>query len=132
MATMTTTKSLTTLLPPELLDLIFSFLPSPSLGHLRLTSKTLAQLGARHLVQNLHLMFTHHSFQNLLHISQHPVLHKHVTTLTYEVRFLEEVDLAEFTANIIDISSTLPQPHHPSDAHISRAWEAYKPLLDQQ
>ena len=79
-------------LPIELMHITCSFLSKQDLGNFRLAAHDCARVGEKHLVRNLHVMFTTKSFHNLLQISRHPVLSQYVLSIFYEVRFLEDVD----------------------------------------
>jgi hypothetical protein len=78
-------------LPLELLHHVCAALRKADLGNLRLTCKPCATAGARSMVNELHLMFTKKSFENLKNISQKPELRKFVKSIVYEPLFLEDL-----------------------------------------
>ena len=78
-------------LPPEVLHMIFKYLP----GHvpkLRLLCKCFADIGLHYLLSSYHLIFKKSSFERLLEISEHPVLSKCVKSIFYEADVLSEYD----------------------------------------
>jgi hypothetical protein len=119
-------------LPIELIHIISSFMPIPDLGNFRLASKDCAKASERHLVRDLHVMFTTKSFQNLLQISRHPILSQYVSSLFYEVRFLEDVDQQEYMNNILENEDFEEMYAARSVIEIARGWTVYKPMLDEQ
>ena len=133
------TESMIDILPPELVHVVCSFLPVPDISTFRLLNKACAKVGERNLVENLHVMFNAKSLQNLLHISRHPSLCRYVSSILYEVRYLEDVESQEYESNILDNDGLEEESTWSSDAgsgdskeRIARGWKAYKPMLDEQ
>jgi hypothetical protein len=115
-----------------------SFLPVPDISTFRLLNKACAKVGERNPVENLHVMFNAKSLQNLLHLSRHPSLCRYVSSIVYEVRYLEDVEIQEHESNILD-NDGLEESTWISDAgsgdskeRIAKGWKAYKPMLDEQ
>ncbi|KAH7351065.1 hypothetical protein BKA65DRAFT_550044 [Rhexocercosporidium sp. MPI-PUGE-AT-0058] len=125
-------KSMTHVLPVEVLHIICDFMPLPSLCNFRQTCQLAGTVGERHFVKNLHVMFNYKSFQNLLNISLHASLHRYVSSITYEVRFLEEVEFLEFQSNVLEIDDSAGNLVNLSEGTIADAWKAYKRMLDIQ
>jgi hypothetical protein len=138
-ASSTGTESIIDILPLELVHVICSFLPVPDISTFRLLNKACAKVGERNLVENLHVMFNAKSLQNLLHISRHPSLCRYVSSILYEVRYLEDVESQEYESNILDNDGLEEESTWSSDAEsgdskerIARGWKAYKPMLEEQ
>lgn len=129
--------SLTAILPAEVVHIALAFLPKPDLSNFRLASKEFASYGERHIVRYLHIMSTPECFSNLLRISQHPSLSKHVHSIYYKARYLvERPNLKWFTYFILGSSSNyctvISDLTDETKALVSRAWDVYKPLQDEQ
>ena len=77
-------------------------------------------------------MFHRKSFQNLLNVSQHPVLRNHVHTILYEFRFLADVDRVEYEYNIQNHESF--ENHGPEEKTLllEEGWKTYNKLLVEQ
>ena len=78
-------------LPPEVLHMIFTYLPR-HIPELRLLCKSFADIGLHYLLSSYHLIFKKSSFERLLEISQHPVLSKCIKSIFYEADTLSEYD----------------------------------------
>lgn len=78
-------------LPPEVLHMIFKYLPR-HVPQLRLLCKSFADIGLHYLLTSYHLIFKKSSFERLLEISQHPVLSKCVKSIFYEADSLSDFD----------------------------------------
>ncbi|KAH7400006.1 hypothetical protein BKA64DRAFT_642160 [Cadophora sp. MPI-SDFR-AT-0126] len=125
-------KSMMQVLPVEILQIICDVMPLPSLVNFRRTCRSAGAIGEKPLVESLHVMFSYKSFQNLLNISHHASLRRYVTSIFYEVRFLEEVAFPDFKSNVLDIEELADHLTEDKQEVIARAWKAYKPLLDTQ
>ncbi|PVH89355.1 hypothetical protein DL98DRAFT_508448 [Cadophora sp. DSE1049] len=125
-------KSMMQVLPVEILHIICDVMPLPSLGNFRRTCRSAGSIGEKPLVESLHVMFSYKSFQNLLNISHHASLRRYVTSIFYEVRFLEEVDFSDFKSNVLEIEGLGGCLTEDNQDVIANAWKAYKPLLDTQ
>ncbi|KAL5321663.1 hypothetical protein ACEPPN_009623 [Leptodophora sp. 'Broadleaf-Isolate-01'] len=125
-------RSMTQVLPVEVLHIICDFMALPSLCNFRRTCRIAGAVGQRQLVRNLHVMFNYKSFQNLLNISHHASLRRYVSSISYEVRFLEEVEFPEFRSNVLEIEEVGGIPVDLGEGAIAGAWKAYKPMLDTQ
>ncbi|KAH9212499.1 hypothetical protein DL95DRAFT_304031, partial [Leptodontidium sp. 2 PMI_412] len=77
-------RSMTQVLPVEVLHIICDFMALPSLCNFRRTCRIAGAVGQRQLVRNLHVMFNYKSFQNLLNISHHASLRRYVSSISYE------------------------------------------------
>jgi hypothetical protein len=133
-------------LPLELIHMICACLPTPDLGNFRLSSKDCAKVGESHIIRDLHVMFNAKSFRNLLQISKHPTLSKHVTSIFYEARFLEELGRKEWEMNIrdnerderhyfehgSDDGSELEVYDEETKKRFDKGWKAYKRMLEEQ
>ncbi|KAK0102467.1 hypothetical protein ONS95_006086 [Cadophora gregata] len=125
-------KSIMQVLPVEILLIICDVMPQPSLCNFRRTCRSAASIGEKPLVGSLHVMFSYKSFQNLLNISHHVSLRRYVTSIFYEVRFLEEVMFTEFRSNVLEIEELGGRTPMDNEEIIANAWKSYKPLLDTQ
>lgn len=136
MASITSSPSIMEALPLEIVHLVMSFLPTEDLNNWRLSSKECAKAGERHIVRDLHVMYTAKSFANLLNISRHPSLSKYVQSIVYEARYLVEVDQTGFEQNILDGDEyAFENPENitaDTKAILSPAWTAYRRMLDEQ
>lgn len=73
-------------LPAELVDLLYRYLPTPSIKSLRRTCKSFAAIGEVHLFHNFEfrLFPNRHRLYQLEQLSVHPVIASRLQTLTYE------------------------------------------------
>jgi hypothetical protein len=145
MAPETNKKSILERLPSELIHIICGFLPDHDLGHFRLTNKECAEIGGSHIVRGIHVMFTAKSFQNLLKISRHPVLSRHVTSIFYEARFMEEISREEWEACIRDSDESIDELGRDEKGgfdenlfeerlkiSFDKGWKAYELMYEEQ
>lgn len=95
--------------------MICEYLPQEDLNSFRMTNKTGANVAAKARFQDLHVMFTEKSFQNLLNISAQPSLSKYVRSIHYKARN----------------GSTSPYSRHHSDMDSDRkqlgSWPEFVP-----
>ncbi|ESZ91657.1 hypothetical protein SBOR_7955 [Sclerotinia borealis F-4128] len=135
MATSTpyTGKSITDTLATELLGMICGYLPREDLLSFRLTSKTCAEVASKDLVQDLNVMFTEKSFENLLNISKQPSLSKHVRSLYYEPRTLRPVSrVALETAMQMDWYADNGPTPYPISREPIEYWESYSDISNRE
>ncbi|CAG8959773.1 hypothetical protein HYFRA_00001680 [Hymenoscyphus fraxineus] len=92
-------------LPPEILHQICSILPLHDLGNFRLTCKAFGEFSQRHLVKELHVMFTQKSFANLHAISRNNQLRRYVRNIVYEPMMLSEIDKEGWMGQLQDYFS---------------------------
>jgi len=86
------TKMSTTPLPPlpfEILSQILSYLPPSSLRSARLTSRTLAKIGAHHLLSRIYLAPRPATLAAFTSITQHPIFSRTITEIVYDDTLLE-------------------------------------------
>ncbi len=87
--------------------MIFAAVDVGDVPNLRLTCKSLGEVGLEYLLPEVELLFTLKSFDRLRQISEHPALSRHVKSLVYRIDSLgecaEEVDRS-------DRSIALPRP----------------------
>ena len=109
---------------PELQHMIFAVVNRPDIANLRLTCKTLAEVGAHYTFERLRLSFSTKSFQKLETISQLPVRHC-VKNLDYNVWEVEEHSLESFRDDP-DLWVPLELPPEPSVDAPDRDWRAWR------
>lgn len=130
---MTTSRSRMDNLPLELIHIICAFLFPCDISSFRLVSKAFAKLAEPHLVRELHVMLEGKSLQNLLNISKHPSLRNYVTRITYEVRYLGDVDITAYSVNVIDNEhENEDQDDEPTHTRIQNGWRIYHRKLEEQ
>ncbi|KAL8809498.1 MAG: hypothetical protein Q9200_003366, partial [Gallowayella weberi] len=90
-------------LPTEILLLVCEEVSPFDVPNLRPTSKFLSSVATPFLLDEIHLLFKPESFHRLLEISQHPVISGAITTLFYEIDFLDRFDSrCEWEENVFD------------------------------
>jgi hypothetical protein len=118
-------------LPAEILHLICTFLPVTDLSSFRLSCRDCSALGESHSFRQLHVMFLAKSFHNLQQISQHPHLSRHVSSIIYEQKLLEDVDQQEYELSIFDNNSS-GEEEQVLALKAEAGWANYKTLLEEQ
>ncbi|KAL8787686.1 MAG: hypothetical protein Q9213_002117 [Squamulea squamosa] len=82
-------------LPPELLHAIFAVASTIDVINLRLTCRSLAELGFEYLAKDLKLLFNSASLGRVTEISKHPLLSKRVQSLNYRIDSLKRCSVDE-------------------------------------
>lgn len=79
--------------------MIFTGVDAGDVPNLRLTCKSLGEVGLEYLLPEVELLFTSKSFDRLRQISEHPALSRHVKSLVYRVDSVyEHVDHVDWSS----------------------------------
>ncbi len=95
-------------LPSELVDLLFSYLPTPSIKSLRRTCKSFAVIGEAHLFNSFEfrLFPNRHRLEQLKELSHHDTISPRLETLAYESGVqLEYADYRYWKAQVYQAES---------------------------
>ncbi|KAL8665867.1 MAG: hypothetical protein Q9168_007617 [Polycauliona sp. 1 TL-2023] len=114
-------------LPAELQHAVFASIEKGDVPNLRLTCKSLADVGRDYLVSEMELLFTRQSFDRLSNIVKH--MGYHVKSFTYHVDLLKQYrDQDEYE---IDVAcDTADEPF--TDDQLEIGWNLHINLLSQQ
>ena len=74
----------------EIVHMIFAYLSPQHVTEARLAHRIFAEIGLHYLLNTFYLVFTKQSFQNLLEISQHPIVSQYVKAICYEADNLQQ------------------------------------------
>jgi len=119
----------TTPLPPlpfEILSQILSYLPPSSLRSARLTSRTLAKIGAHHLLSRIYLAPRPATLAAFTSITQHPIFSRTITEIVYDDTLLEatlthkEAHEAAVIRRALDEGRAMPE-----EEMLRESWERY-------
>lgn len=100
-------------LPVELVHFICTHMTQSALGNFRQASKYYAEVGAKCMFENLHLMILFKSYENLTNIASRPSLSKWVKKITYEATTLELLEHDEWKEQLPTAPMAPPMPEHP-------------------
>ncbi|KAL8991733.1 MAG: hypothetical protein Q9169_007700, partial [Polycauliona sp. 2 TL-2023] len=126
-------------LPTELQHAVCAATDKDDIPKLRLTCKSLAEVGRHYLFSEVELLFTRQSFDRLADIAQS--MGSHVRSLTYHTDLLDqysdEEEYEEWTAcDYPDItkqhSDQDEKAHDFSDDQVASGWDAYSKLWSEQ
>ncbi len=116
-------------LPAELIHMVYTYLEPTEAAAFRWAGRVVAEIGLQYLVPTVYLKLNEESYDQLLAISEHPVVSKYVVNLDYETRGLDFLDREQFDYKI-RTRTAIPQQHNPSERPDSlmsaRARRAYE------
>ena len=88
-------------LPPELVQMICSYLKPADLTSLRLVSRLAALIGLQYMVSEAHLIISKESFEQLKALAEHPIASKSVTSIFFEANTLDVLDRKQWEKIVI-------------------------------
>lgn len=123
-------------LPIELIEIILDEFDHSELCNFRLISKACATTGASRLFRKPNVSFTILSFRNLLNVSRHPHLAKHVRSVCYDCLELVRCDREFYEVVMREMKPKKNKSllHDTLDVFpdLDLGWKAYRSFLKAQ